>query len=332
MPRRRADAIGLVESAYRLDLAERDWLAGLAAAAAPELDDGFGVIGLVSDLRDPADYRFGEPVFFGCPPEAASLIGPSIARLPPEVLIGTFGAPDALATASQLLTPPLERDYVFAPHLGVRDVLAFKSADPTGLAVHLGAPQRGRRAVRPAVEARWARLAAHVAAALRLRRALGSRDAFGGEAVLDPDGACAHAEGPARGRSAREALREAVLGTERARGRLRRTSPQAALRLWRALFAGRWSLVEQFDRDGRRFLIAHKNDPDVRDPRALSPRERQVAAFAALGHPQKLVAYELGLEPPTVAGHLRTAMSKLGARTRADLSRLLAGPRIAPKK
>jgi DNA-binding CsgD family transcriptional regulator len=332
MPRARADAISLVEAAYRLDLPERDWLAGLAAGAAPELDDGFGVIAIVGDFRDPANYRFGEPVFFGCPSEAASLIGPSLARLPPEVLVGTFGAPNALATGSQLLAPPLEQEYLFAPHLGVRDVVAFKSADPTGHAVHLGAPQRARRTVRPPVEARWARVAAHVAAALRLRRALADNDALGGEAVLDPNGHCAHAEGPARARSAREALRDAVLGTERARGKLRRTGPLAALRLWRALFAGRWSLVEQFDRDGRRFLIAHKNDPDVRDPRALSPRERQVAAFAALGHPQKLIAYELGLEPPTVAGHLRAAMAKLGARTRADLSRLLAGSRVAPKK
>jgi len=85
--------------------------------------------------------------------------------------------------------------------------------------------------------------------------------------------------------------------------------------------ARRWSLVDRFDSDGRRFLVARRNEPDVRDPRALSPRERQVAAFAALGHSNKLIAYTLGLSASTIATHLAAAMRKLAVRSRVELAR-----------
>jgi DNA-binding NarL/FixJ family response regulator len=45
-------------------------------------------------------------------------------------------------------------------------------------------------------------------------------------------------------------------------------------------------------------------------------------AFAALGHTNKLIAYELGLAVPTVAGHLRRAMDKLGLDSRSELIRV----------
>jgi FixJ family two-component response regulator len=40
---------------------------------------------------------------------------------------------------------------------------------------------------------------------------------------------------------------------------------------------------------------AKGHDFRLPDPRRLSRRERQVVAFAAIGHPNKLIAYELGL-------------------------------------
>jgi DNA-binding NarL/FixJ family response regulator len=137
--------------------------------------------------------------------------------------------------------------------------------------------------------------------------------------VLETSGRCAHAEGAAEPGEAREALRQAVLASERARGSMRRTDPDDALELWKALVAGRWSLVEHFDTDGHRYLVARKNDPALDDPRGLSLRERQVVAYAALGHPSKLISYELGLAPATVSKHLTSAMRKLQVRTHAEL-------------
>ena len=87
--------------------------------------------------------------------------------------------------------------------------------------------------------------------------------------------------------------------------------------------AGRWSLVDRFERDGRRFIVARSNEHALPDPRALTPRERAVVHLAALGKPNKLVAYELGLADSTVASHVANAMRKLGVSTRVELVELL---------
>src|SRR5689334_15941551 len=91
--------------------------------------------------------------------------------------------------------------------------------------------------------------------------------------------------------------------------------------VWQALIAGRWSIVDHFDSDGRRFLIAHRNQPEVTAPAPLTAREAQVFRAAALGHPKKLIAYELGIALSTVATHLRNAAARLGVHTRVGLIR-----------
>ena len=121
-----------------------------------------------------------------------------------------------------------------------------------------------------------------------------------------------------------DALREAVLRMEKARGRAGRQDPERATEAWTALVGGRWSLVDRFERGGRRFLVARPNLHQLRDPRALSPRERAVAHLAALGKSNKLIAYELGLAGSTIATHLSAALRKLGATSRVDLVRLIA--------
>lgn len=83
---------------------------------------------------------------------------------------------------------------------------------------------------------------------------------------------------------------------------------------------GRWSLVDRFESDGRRYLVARRNDPELAEPRSLSHRERQVLAYAALGYANKHIAYTLGLAPSTVSSHLRTAMRRVGAPSRAALA------------
>jgi DNA-binding NarL/FixJ family response regulator len=131
------------------------------------------------------------------------------------------------------------------------------------------------------------------------------------EAVLRPNGRLEHAVGPATSAPAREALALAARCIDRARGSLRRRDPSEAVEIWRGLVAGRWSLVDRFDSDGRRFLVAHKNDPSMRDPRGLTERERQVVGYADLGRSNKAIAYELGISPSTVGAILTNARAKL---------------------
>jgi DNA-binding CsgD family transcriptional regulator len=91
----------------------------------------------------------------------------------------------------------------------------------------------------------------------------------------------------------------------------------AAIR--RVLCASRWILLHSFVSGGRRFLVAREIAPGVMARRALTLRELQIIALAGMGHTNKLVAYALGISPSTVASHLKSAMKKLGVRSRLEL-------------
>lgn len=76
-----------------------------------------------------------------------------------------------------------------------------------------------------------------------------------------------------------------------------------------ALSTSRW---------GRRF----RREPDVADASAgaaLSRREREVVQFVALGCTSAEIAEELRIAPDTIRTHVRNAMTKVGARSRAQL-------------
>jgi DNA-binding CsgD family transcriptional regulator len=211
----------------------------------------------------------------------------------------------------------MTREFGVSPRGG--GILAF---EPTGTGAVMFGFTRDPTQPTSHEKARWAQATVHIATALRLRRTL--RSVSDEEAILSPDGKCEHAAPPAQGRASRESLREAVKAIDRARGRTRRRDQDEALAIWKGLCSGRWSLVDRFESDGRRYVVAFRNDPSVRDPRALTPRERQIATHAALGYSNKLIAYALGLSISTVGWHLSRAMRKLGAASRADLVRLFS--------
>jgi DNA-binding CsgD family transcriptional regulator len=113
----------------------------------------------------------------------------------------------------------------------------------------------------------------------------------------------------------RTELNRAVVGRELARGTLRYTSQQKAFLTWPSLGASRWALVDVFERDGRRYVVAVE---DKREP-ALSRRERDVLRLAQLGRSNKEIAYELGLAYSTITTLLARVAKKLGTRSRAEL-------------
>jgi DNA-binding CsgD family transcriptional regulator len=86
-----------------------------------------------------------------------------------------------------------------------------------------------------------------------------------------------------------------------------------------ALRAGEWIVVDAFDRGGARFVVAKQGAH--KSGRALTAREEDIVARAAKGHANKRIAKELGLAPSTVAGHLARAATKLGVRTRVEMTR-----------
>jgi DNA-binding CsgD family transcriptional regulator len=193
-------------------------------------------------------------------------------------------------------------------------------------------PSRAVVKTGPNQKRRYQRLAAHMTSGYRLLASLTSArvgasslaDSELSEAVLSPDGRTVHAEGCAKDTDAREALRDAARRIDWARTRAGRSEPERALELWQGLVSGRWSLIDHFDADGRRYLLAIRNDPHLSEPRTLTLRERQVASLAGLGYPNKLIAYALGISLSSVATLLRRACSKLGLGGRGALVQFFA--------
>jgi DNA-binding CsgD family transcriptional regulator len=169
----------------------------------------------------------------------------------------------------------------------------------------------------------WRRIATHIASGLRLRRRLARIEPAArldhAEAVLESDGRVSHAAGPAASRPAREALRLAVRAADRARAGSGRDDPESGLLLWRGLVRGRWSLLDHFDADGRRFVVALRNDPGPHIWLTLSAVEQQVVEYASLGLSNKEIAYALGRAPSTIASHLGSGLRKLGGLSRNGL-------------
>src|SRR5205814_2205879 len=95
-------------------------------------------------------------------------------------------------------------------------------------------------------------------------------------------------------------LRRAVRFLEKSRGPMRRADPDKSLAGRKVLVAGRWSLIDQVESDGRRYIVARENEPPALGPESLTAREKQVIGYAKLGHHSKLIAYELGVADSTV--------------------------------
>ena len=320
-------ALDLVEAAYRLDGEPEQWLRGVVEAAAPGLDHGFGALGWTCRLTRTGRLEMTSRITAtGGVPRGIVEVLEGFYRASGTIARRVHATPMPFETASaayrRAFNRPFTRSRGFDPmrRCGVEDAIGATACDPTGLAVLLVGHLPERRAtVDPRDAARWRRLMPHVLAGLRIRTGLAAPDA---EAIVDDHGRVVHAEGPARSRAHREALRARAREVDRARSTRGRSEPDRALEAWKGLVAGRWSLLDQFESDGRRYLVARRNDlvPTVAKP--LTHRERQVLSHAALGYTNKEIAYALGLAPSTVSSHLVRGLRTLGVSDRASLAAL----------
>jgi len=203
--------------------------------------------------------------------------------------------------------------------------MSVAATEPAGYGCLVGAPLGEVSSVRRGEAVAWSRVAAHMSAGMRLRRGRRTTSPDDADAVMTPGGRFEHVDesqnvGP-DARASLDALQHAARAMTKARGNARRADPPGAVEAWKALVSGRWTLLDHFDHDGKRYIVAVRNEPQVPAAADLSPREAQVVAYAAQGHSNKLIAYELGIAPSTVAMHLSTAAAKLGARSRVELIR-----------
>jgi DNA-binding CsgD family transcriptional regulator len=320
--------IDFAEAAYNLERDGDDWLPALLEAGAPVLDHGLGVFALTC-TRPPQSGPLVVDRLHAISglEDLAERVRRAERETPPDVL-WALSRPTVPKTLSEAAGDQLDafrfvmREFEFA-----KDGLGVSAFDPNGQGVYLIAPLPEVTTLSDRSRDRFQMLAAHFGSAYRLRRALthpgSDRESDlprGAEALIDPNGfRVLDAEGPAKSKDARAALREAAVQVDRARGRMRKEDPEKALELWKALVRGRWSTVDWFDSDGRRFVLGLPNAPAVSDPRGLTEREHQVVTYAITGQTNKLIAYQLGLSKGRVSTLISSAMRKLGVQTRAQL-------------
>src|SRR3984957_12217650 len=326
--KRVGDWIAVVEAGYSLDGDDSAWLAKLLERVAGEhwRDRGSAAFPFVLGATGVA-VRDG--TVHG-PPEIHDHLRGSLAVASAEALDRAYGSSSvAVGTVSELIFHLGDNEAMFKKiNSGfTADVLRVTAHSGTGRGLGLTLLLDEVRRSTQAERRRWARCAAHIGAGLRLRAMapqLGTLDGEPIEAIFDGGGNLHEARNAATSKTARELLRAAVRQAESARSAKGRRNPDEALDAWEALIRGRWSLVDRFDSDQRRFVVAVRNDPRFPDPRGLSLRERQVAAYAGLGRSAKEIAYLLGAPAASVENSLRRAQSKLGLRSRVELTQFFA--------
>lgn len=307
-------------AAYRTDLEGEAYVRNLVDRLAPALDRGLGVIGYTYDATDPArpvidhfvtserfDPRWLGP-FYDAVNESALDVGS------PERPTG-FHVWGHLAVGQASLVPKMREFLPLFSHIGgARDTFAVNAVDASGRGLWLGAPMRTTTRVSDARFALFTRFSAHLTAALRLRR----NEPTPPTAWLAPNGKLLDTQDDGAV-AARDDLRRATVAFEEARATKKSGDVDRATRRWRPLVVSRWSLLDEFDQGGRRFVVAVENAPPTRAPRKdLSEREHQVMTQAHLGHADKVIAYELGLSTSTVRVLIHRATRKLGASSRRE--------------
>ena len=319
------DLLSIVEAIHDLQGTDDTWFQQVADRALPSFGEGLGVLTWGFGLGE-GGFRLvsrtlggGSPDLFASLSRAQAMFEqamPAVVKAHEKAVFGSgcrdvFGEP--LFTRI-MADSGLDR-------YGLEDVFGLTAHDPDGTGIGVAIPRRSVAALDARRLARGRRVAAHMLSGFRLRRAL-SRVR---EAVLTPSGRILHGEGAAQTHRAQDSLRHAAREIERARGRLRRLDPDEAISRWQALAAGRWTLVDSVESDGKRFVIAWRNEPNAPTGGALTRRETQVATMAAQGMAIKDIAYTLGLASSTVGTHIGSVMRKLKARSRADLVSLMRG-------
>lgn len=337
----RRDLIAVVESCYDLACSQQAWLQGVADTVCNVVQPELGLLAYHLDVDEHGDYALVHPVQAGEPPldmvRRIQVMGDLLAAKR-RTKLGLFKRAQVNITQRVLravLREPAEHilqseynrvgpNWMYTLGAPVDDVFALMShhIDDNG-ATGIFAGLKGKRTYRPAERQMFQMLSAHIKAGLRLRRRLQERtgvDAPEDGAVLDASGRLVHADGEAR--DGIDELTESARRIDEART-TKSGRQEEALSIWQGLVQGRWSLVEQWDTDGKRFMLAHKNPEDVRDPRGLTPMETRVVGLAVRGYTDKLIAYHLGTAEGTTSSHLTSALRKLGIANRVELVRRL---------
>jgi DNA-binding NarL/FixJ family response regulator len=306
----------LIEVAYRLELEGEALLRELLDTLAQTFEPRRPLLGLHSQIGGDGQLRYHA---LATRRDSAEALAPVFELARTSATTGDhrrmfYGRPGRYS-----LTTLVSREvHGVARAAGVSEFVGLNCPALDTNAIAIGAACTERHRPSAAERAFWDPVARHLGVALRLRGSLRRHDP---DAVVRLDGTIAHASGEARSAPARERLRQLVLARERRRSRRAVGAP-----LWPEFVEGRWTLIDRFESDGRRYVVACRNDAAAIQPRALTARERSVLERIARGEANKAIALDLRLSEATVSRAATAALAKLGSNL-ADLAALAAATR-----
>jgi len=312
-----SDVASVVERLYDLDAPRGDWLTRVTASLRPFLDrHHLGAIGAFYTCPDASTWRIESTVVQDVAPRIL-LRYLEFALAPPATFLD-----DTVLSRRWYVCSRLRRwsdvRQAFDTVPVAADKLTLTTIEPDGAGVLFGSFQRHRIPPSQALAHSLTLLATHLTAAHRLRTDVSRRDTSAAAFVLDPDGRLHGAKGKTPAAAERARMQRAVRARERARSRKGRQELDL-LEDWRSFVEMGLTLIDQFERDGRRWVLAIDNRPAPVGLAKLSEREREVVRQAILGLSNKVIAYNIGLAHSTVRVLLARAGAKLGAGSRTEL-------------
>lgn len=323
--------VSFLEAVYALELDDRSWLDKVLWALSALCGRDNHYVGFFYDASNAADFKLWNPSL----PNAPADMGEPFALFQSVVQNPTFVSTTFrslhVGSARRTGMPYMAPVLAARERIGWGDIFNINGLDPSGIGCNVTIGTRAPEyAPRPRDLAVYRRLSSHLAAAFRVRRQLGvsqlggdverkpSSRLDGAEAVIDVNGRIVHAVGPAKSKLAQERIRSSAASIEAVRAK-KSTAGRSGLEHWHPLTSARWTLVDNFEENGRRYLVARENQAQAEGLGMLTDRERQIALHAALGLSNKQIAYALGISDTTVRVLMARAAKRLGMRTRREL-------------
>jgi hypothetical protein len=252
------DLVAVVETFYSRDAGDAEWLGIVADRLRPLLDkQKMGLLGLLFHCPDPCALIPQHVVLLDIPEELHPVIFEGVKSFTPTYIAESF------LNRSCCMGSDVRDFHEITPNRKglIADAIQFNVVEPDGYGCHFCSSQYESAPLSGDEYLALTRLAKHLAAAHRLRRKHPQPRVTpeAAEAVLAPDGRVCHAEGPAKERTSQASLASAARTMDTVRARRRAIEPQQAIQDWRSIVEKRWTLVDHYENDGKRFLLAMEN-------------------------------------------------------------------------
>lgn len=327
----------LFDCIYDLDRSEAEWIEAIIQALGPLMDGGHGVVAHIVDPRDGENPMLGQYHADDALGTLEQYISTMLEEgIDPSNMMEIFGRPLEDPRGLESLAQSWGQSLGF--RLFQRLFTGKGIVDALGIIVPHGrsmmfftAHQNQLRPVPQRVRHHWINLQKHLVVLHELRLKI-AEDTWDEETCLWFNAQGDFQSGNSVDASIRDRLRAAIRLRETALSRGKSADVASVEDFYTNVLNGQWVIVDHFDSDGKRHVVAVPVLQDTEGLRGLTPRERQVLKLLDHGVSNKSIGYQLGISTGAAAAHLHHIYRKLGVKDRAsavDRARFLN--QIAPE-